>query len=288
MSDKKLQTIEELEAKCVDIRRNLLNFIYRIGMGHLGGELSMVETAVALYYKYLNYDVLNPKMEGRDRFILSKGHCSETLYTICSEQGAYTQDYMVEHFESLDTYKFGMHSNRKKCPQIEVSAGSLGHGLPIAVGYALGARYQKENYRIFVMIGDGEFDEGTNWEALMAGAHYQLNNLVCILDKNRLQMTGDTREIMNIDPVDEKVRAFGWNVIEIEDGNDMRQVCEAFDKLPERDCEKRAKPTFIISNTVKGKGVSFMENNHKWHGGGIGEVDLKRALEDVEKMRKGC
>ncbi len=288
MSDKKLQTIEELEAKCVDIRRNLLNFIYRIGMGHLGGELSMVETAVALYYKYLNYDVLNPKMEGRDRFILSKGHCSETLYTIFSEQGAYTQDYMVEHFESLDTYKFGMHSNRKKCPQIEVSAGSLGHGLPIAVGYALGARYQKENYRIFVMIGDGEFDEGTNWEALMAGAHYQLNNLVCILDKNRLQMTGDTREIMNIDPVDEKVRAFGWNVIEIEDGNDMRQVCEAFDKLPERDCEKHAKPTFIISNTVKGKGVSFMENNHKWHGGGIGEADLKRALEDVEKMRKGC
>ncbi len=288
MSDKKLQTIEELEAKCVDIRRNLLNFIYRIGMGHLGGELSMVETAVALYYKYLNSDVLNPKMEGRDRFILSKGHCSETLYTIFSEQGAYTQDYMVEHFESLDTYKFGMHSNRKKCPQIEVSAGSLGHGLPIAVGYALGARYQKENYRIFVMIGDGEFDEGTNWEALMAGAHYQLNNLVCILDKNRLQMTGDTREIMNIDPVDEKVRAFGWNVIEIEDGNDMRQVCEAFDKLPERDCEKRAKPTFIISNTVKGKGVSFMENNHKWHGGGIGEADLKRALEDVEKMRKGC
>lgn len=288
MSDKKLQTIEELEAKCVDIRRNLLNFIYRIGMGHLGGELSMVETAVALYYKYLNYDVLNPKMEGRDRFILSKGHCSETLYTIFSEQGAYTQDYMVEHFESLDTYKFGMHSNRKKCPQIEVSAGSLGHGLPIAVGYALGARYQKENYRIFVMIGDGEFDEGTNWEALMVGAHYQLNNLVCILDKNRLQMTGDTREIMNIDPVDEKVRAFGWNVIEIEDGNDMRQVCEAFDKLPERDCEKRAKPTFIISNTVKGKGVSFMENNHKWHGGGIGEADLKRALEDVEKMRKGC
>lgn len=288
MSDKKLQTIEELEAKCVDIRRNLLNFIYRIGMGHLGGELSMVETAVALYYKYLNYDVLNPKMEGRDRFILSKGHCSETLYTIFSEQGAYTQDYMVEHFESLDTYKFGMHSNRKKCPQIEVSAGSLGHGLPIAVGYALGARYQKENYRIFVMIGDGEFDEGTNWEALMAGAHYQLNNLVCILDKNRLQMTGDTREIMNIDPVDEKVRAFGWNVIKIEDGNDMRQVCEAFDKLPERDCEKRAKPTFIISNTVKGKGVSFMENNHKWHGGGIGEADLKRALEDVEKMRKGC
>ena len=282
----RLNTVEELENKCVDIRSDLLKFIYRIGMGHLGGELSMVEMAVALYYKYLNYDVLNPHREGRDRFLLSKGHCSETLYTIFSDQGAYTQDYMVEHFENLEDYKFGMHSNRKKCPQIEVSAGSLGHGLPIAVGYALGARYRKENYRIIVMIGDGEFDEGTNWEALMAGAHYQLNNLVCILDKNQLQMTGNTREIMNIDPVADKVKAFGWNVIEIEDGNDMAQVCAALDKLPERDFSKLDKPTFIISNTVKGKGVSFMEGNHKWHGGGIGEEDLKIALADVAGMRK--
>lgn len=286
MSEKKLLTIAELEDKCVDIRSDLLNFIYRIGMGHLGGELSIVEMAVALYYKYLNFDVMDPHKEGRDRFILSKGHCSETLYTIFSDQGAYTQDYMVEHFESLDTYKFGMHSNRKKCPQIEVSAGSLGHGLPIAVGYALGARYRKENYRVIVMIGDGEFDEGTNWEALMSGGHYKLNNLVCILDKNQLQMTGNTRQIMNIDPVADKVRAFGWNVIEIEDGNDMAQVCAALDQLPPLDYSKEAKPTFIISNTIKGKGVSFMEGNHKWHGGGIGDEDLKIALADVAKMRK--
>ena len=286
MSEKKLLTIAELEDKCVDIRSDLLNFIYRIGMGHLGGELSIVEMAVALYYKYLNFDVMDPHKEGRDRFILSKGHCSETLYTIFSDLGAYTQDYMVEHFENLDQYKFGMHSNRKKCPQIEVSAGSLGHGLPIAVGYALGARYRKENYRVIVMIGDGEFDEGTNWEALMAGGHYQLNNLTCILDKNGLQMTGTTEHVMNIDPVADKVRAFGWEVIEIEDGNDMAQVCAALDHLPERDYAKRAKPTFIISNTVKGKGVSFMEGNHKWHGGGIGEEDLKTALADVAKRRK--
>ena len=284
--EKKLTSIAELENKCVDIRKNLLNFIYRIGMGHLGGELSMVEMAVALYYKYLNFDVLDPKQEGRDRFILSKGHCSETLYTIFSDLGAYTQDYMVEHFENLNDYKFGMHSNRKKCPQIEVSAGSLGHGLPIAVGYALGARYRKENYRVITMIGDGEFDEGTNWEAMMAGAHYQLNNLVCILDKNQLQMTGSTKELMDLGDVAEKVRAFGWNVINIEDGNDMAQVCAALEQLPERDCEKRAKPTFIISNTVKGKGVSFMEGNHKWHAGGIGDEDLARALADVEKTRK--
>lgn len=282
----KLQTVAELENKCVDIRENLLTFIHRIGMGHLGGELSMVEVAVALYYKYLNYDVLDPHKDGRDRFILSKGHCSETLYTIFSEQGAYTQDYMVEHFENLEDYKFGMHSNRLKCPQIEVSAGSLGHGLPIAVGYALGARYRKENYRVIVMIGDGEFDEGTNWEALMAAGHYKLNNLVCVLDKNQLQMTGNTEEIMGLGDVAAKVEAFGWNAITIEDGNDMAQVCAALDKLPELDYTKRDKPTFIISNTVKGKGVSFMENNHKWHGGGIGDEDLKIALADVAKMRK--
>lgn len=282
----KLQTIAQLEDKAVDIRENLLNFIYRIGMGHLGGELSMVDMAVALYYKYLNFDVMDPHKEGRDRFILSKGHCSETLYTIFSDLGAYTQDYMVEHFENLDQYKFGMHSNRKKCPQIEVSAGSLGHGLPIAVGYALGARYRKENYRVIVMIGDGEFDEGTNWEALMSGAHYKLNNLVCILDKNQLQMTGNTEKIMGLGDVAAKVSAFGWNVIEIEDGNDMTQVCAALDQLPELDYAKEAKPTFIISNTVKGKGVSFMEGNHKWHGGGIGDEDLKIALADVAKMRK--
>ena len=193
---------------------------------------------------------------------------------------------MVEHFESLDTYKFGMHSNRLKCPQIEVSAGSLGHGLPIAVGYALGARYRKENYRVICMFGDGEFDEGTNWEALMAGAHNKLHNLVAILDKNQLQMTGNTKEIMNIDPVADKVKAFGWTVIEIPDGNNMADVCAALDQLPERDYTKYDAPTFIISNTIKGKGVSFMEGNHKWHGGGIGKEDLDIALADVAKMRK--
>ncbi|MGL6199333.1 MAG: transketolase [Lachnospiraceae bacterium] len=283
----KLQTVDQLEDKCVDIRLNLLNFIYRIGMGHLGGELSMVEVAVAFYYKYLDYDVLNPNKEGRDRFLLSKGHCSETLYTIFSDQGAYTMDYMVEHFETLDTYLFGMHSNRKKCPQIELSAGSLGHGLPASVGYALGARYRGENYRVVCMIGDGEFDEGTNWEALMSGGHYQLNNLICILDKNNLQMTGQTSHVMNIDPVADKIRAFGWNVIEIADGNNMAQVCAALEQLPERDCTKRSKPTFIVSNTVKGKGVSFMEDNYKWHGGGISEEDLKKALAEINAMRKG-
>jgi len=280
------ETIQFLEEKSYKIRCDILNFVYRIGMGHLGGELSMVEMAVALYYKYMHYDIKNPKMPDRDRFILSKAHCSETLYSIFADQGMYTQDYMVEHFECLDQSEFGQHPNRKYIPAIEVSAGSLGHGLPIAVGMALGARYQKQNWRTIVMVGDGELDEGTNWEAMQAGAHYGLNNLICIVDKNQLQMTGPTEELMAHRDLGAKAEAFGWNVIEIADGNDIAQVCAALEQLPERDYSLHAKPTFIISNTVKGKGVDFMEGNHKWHGGGIAKEQLDAALESVAKNRR--
>jgi transketolase len=280
-----IELVKELEAKAVKIRKDLLNFIYRIGMGHLGGELSCVDVAVALYYNYLNYDPTNPKWEDRDRFILSKGHCSETFFTIYQDLGMYTMDYMVEHFETLDTYKFGMHSNRLKVPAIEVSAGSLGHGLPVAVGMALGARLQKKDWRTFVLVGDGELNEGTNWEALMAGGHHQLGNLVVIIDKNGLQMTGATKDVMNVDPLDKKLKAFNWDVVSI-DGNDMYAICEVLQNLPPADPISRRKPLAIISNTVKGKGVDFMENVVSWHGGGIAKEQLDQALESVEKNRK--
>ena len=280
-----IETVKDLEAKCVKIRKDLLNFIYRIGMGHLGGELSCVEVAVALYYKYMNYDPGNPSWEDRDRLVLSKGHCSETLYTIYQDLGMYTMDYMVDHFETLDTYVFGMHSNRLKVDAIEVSAGSLGHGMPIGLGMALGARMQKKNWRTFVLTGDGELNEGTNWEAFMAAGHHQLGNLVCIVDKNGLQMTGPTKNVMNIDPLDKKFEAFGWEAVSI-DGNDMYAVCEAFQNLPPADPVSRRKPVAIIANTVKGKGVDFMENVATWHGGGIAKEQLDQALAMVEKNRR--
>jgi transketolase len=240
---------------------------------------------VALYYKYLNYDPKNPKWPDRDRLVLSKGHCSETLYTIFADLGMFTMDYIVEHFETLDTAQFGMHSNRKYVDAIEASAGSLGHGLPIALGMALGARMQKKTWRTFVIVGDGELNEGTNWEAFMAGGHHQLGNLTVIIDKNRLQMTGFTRDVMNIDPLDKKLEAFGWKVLEI-DGNDMYEVCEAFQSLPPADPLSRRKPVAIIANTTKGKGVDFMENTAKWHGGGIAKEQLDIALASVEKNRR--
>jgi len=277
-----IEMVNELEEKSYKIRKDLLNFIYRIGMGHLGGELSIVEVAVALYYKYMNYDPNDPKWEDRDRLVLSKGHCSETLYTIFADMGMYTMDYMVEHFETLDTAKFGMHSNRKYVPAIEVSAGSLGHGLPVALGMALGARKQKKAWRTFVIVGDGEMDEGTNWEAIMAAGHHKLGNLVAIVDKNSVQMTGSTAQVMNIDPLDKKLEAFGWDVKEI-DGNDMYAVCEALQSLPPASWESRRKPVFIISNTIKGKGVDFMEGTYKWHGGGIAKEQLEEALASVER-----
>jgi len=278
--------IRELEDKAYKLRKDLLTFSTRINMSHLGGELSLMDMVTAIYYRYLNYDFSDPKWDDRDRFILSKGHCSEDLYMIFADKGLYTIDYIVDHFETLTTAQFGQHSNRKYVPYIEISAGSLGHGLPIAVGYALGARYRKKNYRIYCVVGDGELAEGTNWEAMMAAAHYNLGNLVLIIDKNGLSMTGFTKDVMNIDPLDERIRAFGFDVRQCQ-GNDMKSVCEALDALPEPDFATPRKPVCIISNTTKGYGVDFMENNWKWHGGGLAKEQLAEALASLEKKRSG-
>ena len=278
------QEVRRLEETCYRVRKGILTLVYNIGMGHLGGEMSMVEMAVALYYRYLNFDVMDPHKPDRDRFILSKGHCSETLYTIFSDLGAYSMQYMIDNFECLDKSKFGMHTNRKYCPQVEVSAGSLGHGLPIAVGMALAGRKQKAPWRVFVMTGDGELDEGTNWEAIMSGGHYQLGNLTLIVDKNQLQMTGPTAKVMNHDPLDKKLEAFGWDVRVIKDGNDILQVCQALDAVPQADPITRKKPIAIICKTEKGHGVDFMAGNVKWHGGGLGTEDYEHAIRYVESQ----
>ena len=280
-----INLVKELENKCVKIRKDLISFGYRIGQAHMGGELSVVEFCVALYYKYMNYDVLQPDEEDRDRLVLSKAHCSQTLYTIFSDLGAYTMDYVFENFEILDKTVFGFHSNRLYCPQIEVSTGSLGHGLPIAVGLALGARKQRKNWRTYVITGDGELNEGTNWEAMMAAAHYQLGNLICICDRNGIQMTGLSREVMNLDPLDEKIKAFGWDV-KVVNGNNMYEVCEVLQNLPPAEPEYRRKPIFIIANTIKGKGVDFMEGTYKWHSGMISKEQLDQAHNSVEKNRR--
>lgn len=286
MSNVDLELVQKLEDKAVEIRKNLCTFIYRIGTaGHLGGELSIVDVAVALYYKYMNYDPKNPKWAERDRLILSKGHCAEALYTIYSDMGMYTMDYMVEHFESLDTAVFSMHPNRKYIDAIEASTGSLGHGMPLATGLALGARMSKANWRTFCIIGDGELQEGTNWEAFMAAGQFKLGNLVAIIDKNDLQMSGPTKDTVSVDPLGDKMRAFGWDVIEIL-GNDMYEVCSALESLPPADPVTPRRPICIISTTTKGAGVSFMENVVAWHAGSLNKAKWEEALESIESKRK--
>jgi transketolase len=275
------ELVARLEDKAYKIRKDLLNFVYNIGMGHLGGELSIVDFSVALYYKYMNFDPKNPDWPDRDRLILSKGHCGETLYTIFSDLGMYEMDYMIKHFESLDTAVFGQHPNRKYVKGIEASTGSLGHGLSLSVGLALGARMQKANWRTICIVGDGEIQEGSNWEAIMSAAQFKLGNLICIVDKNRMQMSGTTAETMNIDPLDDKFRAFNWDVMEMQ-GNDMEDIVRTFEQLPAPSLEPR-NPLCIIAHTTKGCGVDFMENTWKWHGGGIAKPQLDEALASVEK-----
>ena len=269
--------VNQLEDKSYKIRKDLLNFVYHIGMGHLGGELSIVEMAVALYYKYMNYDPKNPKWEDRDRLVLSKGHCGETLYCIYSDLGMYTMDYMIEHFESLDTAVFGQHPNRKYIPAIEVSCGSLGHGLPIAVGLALGARMQKANWRTFVIVGDGELQEGTNWEAAAFAAHNHLDNLVAILDENTLQINGRTSEICKPTSYESRYAAFGWAVRPVP-GHDVGALYDAFAQIP----LEPGKPTLLVAKTTKGKGISFLEDQQKYHHWNPDAGEAARALEELD------
>lgn len=284
--DVDLETVRRLEDIAVEIRKKLCTFIYRIGsVGHLGGELSLVDMAVALYFQYMNYDPANPKWEERDRFVLSKGHCAETLYAIYAQMGMYTLDYLVDHFETLETAVFSMHPNRKYIPAIEASTGSLGHGMPLAVGMALGARMSKANWRTFCVVGDGELQEGTNWEAFMAAGQFKLGNLVAIIDKNGLQMSGPTSHTVSIDPIGDKMRAFGWDVIEIQ-GNDMLEVCGALQSLPPADPVTPKRPICIVSNTTKGAGVSFMENVVAWHAGSLNKEKWEEAIRSIDNSRK--
>jgi Transketolase, N-terminal subunit len=265
-----LEEIRELENKAKEVRRNILQMIYEGNTGHTGGALSSTDIMTVLFYKYMNVDAKNPKKEDRDRFILSKGHCVEPYLYILSDLGFYPK-------EELKTFsKFGSkfigHPNNK-ISGIEMNTGALGHGLSVGVGMAIGAKKQMLSNRVFVLMGDGEQAEGSVWEAAMAGAHYKLNNLIGIVDRNRLQISGSTEEVMGLDPLDKKWEAFGWNVVQI-NGNSIKELLEVFDKID----EKSDKPTLIIANTTKGCGVSYMENVAKWHHGVPTKEQLDQAI----------
>lgn len=267
-----------LKAKAAQIRMDLLRMIHGAKTGHTGGSLSNTDILTALYYHVMKIDPQNPKWEKRDRFIASKGHSVESLWCILADLGFFPKEEL-KTFSAFGTRLIGHPNN--KVAGIEMNTGALGHGLAISVGMALAAKLDHSGYRVFCLMGDGEQAEGSVWEAAMAGAHYKLDNLVGIIDRNRLQISGSTEDVMGLDPLEDKWAAFGWHVVSI-DGNDMDSLVQAFEAVP----EAAGKPTLIMANTVKGKGVSFAENVAHWHHHVPNDEQLALALSELTALQE--
>lgn len=269
-------TVEQLKDTARQLRTDIIQTTLWAGSGHVGGSLSAADYFTALYFKYLDIDPADPKKADRDRFILSKGHTAVGYIPCLSLRGFFEKDKLKDfnHFMS----PFGMHPDGKKVPGCDCSTGSLGHGLPIGVGIALGARLQGFKYKTVVLLGDGEMNEGSNYEAMMAAKHYKLDNLIAIVDRNGLMIDGRTEEVMGLEPLADKFRAFGWSVIEVADGNDMQQVCDSLDKAWANDT---GLPVVIIAKTKKGKGVSYMEDQVVWHYGALDSKMAEQAFADI-------
>jgi transketolase len=278
-------SLDELKAMAKKLRRHIVRMTGKAGSGHPGGSLSAVEIVTILYFGILRHDPNNPRWEDRDRFILSKGHAAPLLYAVLAECGYIHADELLT-LRSIGSCLQG-HCDATATTGVEMSAGSLGQGLSFGVGVALAGRLDGRDYRVYVLLGDGECDEGQVWEAAMAAAHfrpdsfkyggYKLDNLVAIVDHNRQQIDGWTYEVMEIEPLTEKWRAFGWHAIEV-DGHDFTQLIAAFDKAK----QVKGKPTAIIAHTTKGKDVSFMEDNPEFHGKAPTADEVERALEDLK------
>jgi len=276
---KKDYSLEELIKKAQEMRAYNMIAITAAGSGHTGGTLSIMDITAALYLKYIKHDPANPTWEDRDRVFWSVGHKAPALYIALAEAGYFPLDDTVKLRKLWSGFEG--HPNRLKLPGIELSAGSLGQGLGVAIGCALNAKLEKRDYRIYTILGDGELDEGSVWEAIMCASHYQLDNLVVIVDRNDLQIDGPTKEIMCLEDLSAKWEAFGWNTLEI-DGHDMPRILSSLEKAQ----KTKGKPTVIIAHTVKGKGVSFAENQVGYHGiapkdGRTGKESLDQALKDI-------
>ena len=266
---------EELKAVAKRLRRHIITMIGKAVSGHPGGSLSSVEIASTLYWKVLRHKPADPHWADRDRFILSKGHAAPLLYAVLAECG-YFPVAELSTLRQLDSRLQG-HADRTATPGVEMSSGSLGQGLSFAIGVALAGRLNSQSYRVYVLLGDGECDEGQVWEGAMAAAHFKLDSLVAIVDNNGLQISGWNCDVMNLEPLNKKWEAFGWRVLEV-DGHDLTQLFNAFEQAK----LVRGQPTVIIAHTVKGKGVSFMENNPDFHGKAPSAAEVEIALKELE------
>ena len=250
---------QELRALSYKLRQDTLDIIMAGGGGHIGGDMSVMEILTELYFDVMNVAPERADDPDRDYFIMSKGHSMEAYYAVLCEAGFLSLEDVKKRFSKFDSPYIGHPHNT--LPGIEMNSGSLGHGLPVAVGLALAARMDKRPSRVYVVTGDGELAEGSNWEGFMSGAMYGLDNLCCIIDRNRLQISGGTEDVMALDDLAGKLSAFNWHVVKVSDGNDIGELHDAFAKAREH----RGQPTVIIANTIKGKGSSVMENKASWH-----------------------
>ncbi|MBN8686522.1 MAG: transketolase [Chitinophagales bacterium] len=271
-------TTTDLAIKSIQYRKKILKYILGAKAGHTGGSLSATDILNVLYNEVLNVSPGNFTSPDRDRYVQSKGHCVEALYVVLADKGFFPETDL----ETLCKYQshYIGHPTRK-IKGVEQNTGALGHGLPICVGMAIAGKKDKKDYRVFTLMGDGELPEGSNWEAALSAAHYKLDNLCAIVDKNGMQITATTSQVMNTDPLDEKWKAFGWAVREV-DGNDVAALKDAFAALP----FEKGKPSLIIAKTVKGKGVSFMENQLKWHHGVPNAEQYEQAQKELDEKMK--
>lgn len=270
----KIKDVNELQKYANLIRQEVIEEVYNAKSGHPGGSLSIAEILSVLYFNQMNIDEKNPKAKERDRLVLSKGHTSPALYAALALRGFFDVKEL-QHFRNINSNLQG-HPDMNKVPGVDASTGSLGQGLSIANGMALSSKLDKEGVRVYCICGDGEIEEGQIWEAAMTSSHYKLDNLCVIIDNNNLQIDGKVSDVMNIYPIDEKFKSFGFETINV-DGHNIQELITAFEQAK----KVKGKPTVIIANTIKGKGVSFMENEASWHGKAPNEEQYMQAMKEL-------
>ncbi len=276
MHDKEL--IKDLQRKALLIRKYVVDSVYRAGSGHPGGSLSIADILACLYFHEMGHDPKNPRWPDRDRFVLSKGHASPALYAALAMAGYFSVDEL-KNLRKTGHFLQG-HPCMKKVPGVDMSTGSLGQGLSAGIGMAIASKLDKKDYRVFVLMGDGEIEEGQIWEAAASASHHSLDNIIAILDRNGLQIDGHTEEILNLEPLKWRWRAFGWDVIEI-DGHNIEEILDAL-----HEADKNDKPTLIIAYTIKGKGVSFMEGSLSFHGKPPSDEQYVKAMSELNQAEE--
>lgn len=270
----KISNIDELQKIANDIRINIVKSVYSANSGHPGGSLSCADILTVLYFNQMNINPQDPKAEGRDRFVLSKGHCAPALYSVLAKKG-YFDESKLTTLRKIDSDLQG-HPDMNKVPGVDMTTGSLGQGLSVANGMALSSKLDSMGYRVYCLLGDGEIEEGQVWEAAMTASKYKLDNLCVIVDNNNLQIDGEITKVKGLNKIEEKFESFGFNVISV-DGNNIEQLIDAFDRAK----VTKGMPTAIIAKTTKGKGVSFMENKAEWHGKAPNEEQYNIAMQEL-------